>query len=78
MKHACFVNLDMDLYTPILSGLRFFWNKMVPGGGIMIHDYFHSELPGVKKALHDFEAELGQTLAKTPIGDGCSIFIIKR
>lgn len=73
----CFVNLEMDLYTPILNGLRFFWDKMVPGGGIMIHDYFRSDLPGVKEAIENFETERGIRLAKTPIGDGCSIFVVK-
>lgn len=28
----CFVNLDMDLYKPILEGLRFFYPQMVLGG----------------------------------------------
>lgn len=74
----CFVNLDMDLYMPILNGLRFFWDKMAAGGGIMIHDYFQPELPGVKKAVLDFETEINMKLAKTPIGDNCSIFIIKQ
>lgn len=73
----CFVNLDMDLYIPILNGLQFFWDRMVSGGGIMIHDYFRLDLPGVKKAIEDFEAGRGIRLVKTPIGDGCSIFIIK-
>ena len=74
----CFVNLDMDLYKPTLDGLRFFWDKIIPDGGIMLHDYFHPELPGVKKAVIDFESELGVKLCKTPIGDGCSIFVIKQ
>ncbi|MDE6738764.1 MAG: TylF/MycF family methyltransferase [Lachnospiraceae bacterium] len=73
----CFVNLDMDLYIPILNGLRFFWDRMVSGGGIMVHDYFRPDLPGVKKAIEDFETERGIRLVKTPIGDGCSIFIVK-
>lgn len=30
----CFVNLDMDLYQPMLNGLHFFWDKMVFGGGV--------------------------------------------
>ena len=72
----CFVNLDMDLYLPMIEGLRFFWNKMVSGGCILLHDYFHPELPGVKKAVDDFEEELGTILYKMPIGDGCSIAIV--
>lgn len=72
----CFVNLDMDLYMPMLEGLRFFWSKMVNGGCILLHDYFHPELPGVKKAVDEFEKELGITLYKVPVGDGCSVAII--
>lgn len=72
-----FVNLDMDLYQPQLEGLRYFWNKMEKGGAILLHDYFHPELPGVKAAVADFEKEIGYILPKTPIGDGCSIAVIK-
>ena len=73
----CFVNLDMDLYQPELEGLRFFWDKMEIGGVILLHDYFHPDLPGVKAAVADFEKELSQALPKIPIGDHCSIAIIK-
>lgn len=27
-----FVNLDMDLYTPTYEGLKFFWERLSPGG----------------------------------------------
>ncbi len=73
----CFVNLDMDLYQPQLEGLRFFWNKMEMGGVILLHDYFHPDLPGVKSAVADFENELGCSLPKLPIGDQCSIAVVK-
>lgn len=73
----CFVNLDMDLYLPMIEGLRFFWDKMVVGGCILLHDYFNPELPGVKKAVDDFQEELGTVLCKVTIGDGCSMAIMK-
>ncbi|WP_027085811.1 TylF/MycF/NovP-related O-methyltransferase [Cohnella panacarvi] len=73
----CFVNLDMDLYAPMLSALEFFWDKMVSGGVILLHDYFHPELPGVSKAVHDFENKMKITCPKIPIGDFCSLAIIK-
>jgi hypothetical protein len=73
----CFVNLDMDLYTPMLAALRFFWEKMEMGGCMLLHDYFHTGLQGVKKAVEDFESELGVRLTKFPIGDGCSLAILK-
>lgn len=73
----CFVNLDMDLYEPQLEGLRYFWKRVEKGGVILLHDYFHPELPGVKVAVADFEKELGYMLSKIPIGDECSIAVIK-
>ena len=72
-----FVHLDMDLYQPMLAALEFFWNKVSVGGMICLHDYFHPELPGVKKAVADFERSQGLKLAKVS-DSGCSIIIIKQ
>ena len=73
----CFVNLDMDLYAPMYAGLEFFYEKMSTTGVLLLHDYFNEGLPGVKKAVEDFEMKIGRYLVKVPIGDGCSIAIIK-
>lgn len=73
----CFVNLDMDLYVPMLNGLRFFWDRMESGGCILLHDYFSGVFKGVKQAVDTFERERGIRISKTPIGDGCSIALLK-
>ncbi len=73
----CFVNLDMDLYLPILNGLRFFYPKMSEQGIILIHDYFSDAYPNVKQAVADYEKETNITLHKMPIGDDISLAIIK-
>ena len=73
-----FVNLDFDLYTPILAGLRFFYPRMVSGGVILVHDYFTEYYHGVRKALADFEKDIGTEITKAPIGDGISIAIFIR
>lgn len=72
----CFVNLDMDLYKPMLSALEYFYGRMTGGGLILLHDYFHPELPGVKRAVEEFEKRLNRAVCKVPIGDGCSLAII--
>ena len=72
----CFVNLDMDLYQPMLAGLQFFYGKMCAGGVILLHDYFHPELPGVKQAVSEFAKEQDIKLHKVPIGDFCSIAVV--
>lgn len=76
-KKFCFVNLDMDLYEPQLNGLRFFYDRMVNGGVILLHDYFHPELPGVKLAVDEFRKERHDEISMFPIGDNCSIAIVK-
>jgi hypothetical protein len=73
----CFVNLDMDFYQPMLAGLNFFWDKMASEGIILLHDYYHPSWPGVARAVEDFEKTIGKNICKTPIGDFCSIALIK-
>lgn len=73
----CFVNLDFDLYLPILEGLRFFYPKMLQGSVLLIHDYYNIALPGVKDAIEDYEKEMSMQLIKIPIGDDQSIAIVK-
>lgn len=72
-----FVNLDMDLYQPTLEGLRVFWDRMIDGGVILVHDYFNDVFPNVKKAISDFENEINNIIHKVPIGDQFSIALIK-
>ena len=72
----CFVNLDMDLYQPMLAGLRFFYERMCPGGVLLLHDYFNPELPGVRQAVENFERERRLKIHKVPVGDSCSIAIV--
>lgn len=73
----CFVNLDMDLYIPMYEALCFFWERMERGGVILLHDYYHPYLEGVKRAVNDFESKIGYNIYRTPIGDSCSIALIK-
>ena len=72
------MNLDADLYEPILAGLEFFYPKMVRGGVILIHEYFSAGYVGVKKAVNEFVRKFGLcNFQKLPIGDNLSIAIIK-
>lgn len=48
----CFVHLDVDIYSCTLFGLEYFYERMVPGGSIVIDDYFpEHRYPGVKQAV---------------------------
>ena len=49
-----FVNLDFDLYEPTKAALPLFWERLVPGGAIIVHDYNGLQFPGVKQAVDTF------------------------
>lgn len=72
----CLVSIDVDLYTPILEGLRYFYPRLVERGYLLIHDYNNDYFKGVKDAIAFYEAELGSTLRKVPITDTGGTLII--
>lgn len=70
-----FVNIDVDLYKPILAGLEYFWPRMVKGGYIFVHDYFSNAYTGSRKAVEEFAQKTG--IGFVPIGDTLSVAFVK-
>jgi len=53
-EKICFAFFDGDFYSSIIDSFYKVYDKMVPGGIILIHDYAGEMLPGVKFACDDF------------------------
>ncbi|MDR3328755.1 MAG: TylF/MycF family methyltransferase [Prevotellaceae bacterium] len=70
----CFVNLDADLYEPILQGLKFFYPRLEKGGYILVHDYNNSEYRGAKEAVRQFCE--GENITFLPLPDASGSAII--
>jgi len=51
-KRFSFVHMDFDLYIPTLEGLKFFYERLLPGGIIICHDFKTSS--GIKAAFANF------------------------
>lgn len=68
-ERFCLVSLDVDFYQTTLDGLRYFWPRLEEGGYLMLHDWGSPKLPGVAKALSDYEAELGCKIPASPMCD---------
>lgn len=68
-ERFCLVSLDVDFYQTTLDGLRYFWPRLEQGGYLMLHDWGSPKLPGVAKALVDYEAELGCKILAMPLCD---------
>ena len=77
-ERFCLVSLDVDFYQTTLDGLRYFWPRLEQGGYLLLHDWGSPKLPGVAKALSDYEQELGAVLHAVPLCDmGGSLVICK-
>ena len=74
----CLVSLDVDFYQTTLDGLRYFWPRLEKGGYLLLHDWGSPKLPGVAKALADFEGETGCRIPAIPLCDvGGSLILCK-
>jgi len=49
-----FIHLDVDIYAPTIFALKFFGERMVLGGIIVIDDYRAASCPGIEKAINEF------------------------
>ncbi len=68
-ERFCLVSLDVDFEETTLEGLRWFWPRLNSGGYLMLHDWNNPSLPGVARALEQFEQEQGQHLPAVPLCD---------
>ena len=74
----CLVSLDVDFEQATLEGLRYFWPRLSPGGYLMLHDWGSPKLPGVARALEEYEAEIGGKIPAIPLCDvGGSLVLCK-
>ena len=71
-----FVSLDVDFKESTLSGLEFFYPRMIDGGYIFIHDYNSISLKGVSQAVSEFEGKYNINLKKLPLCDKNGTLVI--
>ena len=77
-ERFCLVSLDVDFAGPTLEGLRWFWPRLNTGGYLLLHDWGDPELPGVARALEQYQAELGSPIPALPLPDiGGSLVLCK-
>ncbi len=70
-----FVSLDADLQAPTAAGLEFFYERLSPGGVILVHDY-NPDWPGLMKAVDNFCKKHG--VIALPLPDADSTVMIVR
>lgn len=67
-SQIAFAFLDGDLYESIRDSLRLVYPRMSKGGVVLVHDYYHDHLPGVKIACDEFEATIEEKFEPLVVG----------
>jgi hypothetical protein len=68
-----FVHIDVDLYEPTRESLKFFYDRMVPGGIIIMDDYGFENCPGAYTAANEYMEFRPETILHLPTGQGLII-----
>jgi hypothetical protein len=72
-RSFCLVHLDCDLYAPFSAALHYFYDRLVPGGFLIMHDYSSLWWEGVEKAVDEFFADKPEKVVPIPDKSGTAV-----
>ena len=67
---VCYLSLDMNCTVPEIAAVTHFWDKIVPGGMVLLDDYAYSGYEEQNRAFNAFAAEQGTEILALPTGQG--------
>jgi O-methyltransferase len=69
-ERVCFLSIDMNCVAPEIAAAEYFWEKIVPGGVIVLDDYGFPAHIHQKLAFDAFAATRGVNILALPTGQG--------
>lgn len=72
------LHLDCDLYEPTLIGLQQLYDRVVPGGIVILDEYGFAEFPGESKAVEEYFGSKMPVLRKFPLYSNPGAYFIKQ
>lgn len=72
-QKVAFLHLDMNCAIPEEAAAEFFWDRLVPGGIILLDDYAYRGYGAQKVALDLFAGRKGVMVLSLPTGQGLMI-----
>ena len=69
-KRVAYLSLDMNCAPPEIAAAEYFWDKLVPGGIILLDDYGWPGYETQKRAFNKFAAERSTSVLSLPTGQG--------
>lgn len=73
IDRVCYLMLDMNIVVPEREALRYFWDKLVPGGVVLFDDYGWIGYDAQKAAHDEFATSRGVKILNLPTGQGMLI-----
>ncbi|HNX75901.1 MAG TPA: class I SAM-dependent methyltransferase [Candidatus Rifleibacterium sp.] len=67
---VAFLHIDMNCVPPEVAAFNYFWDKMVPGGIILLDDYAYKNRELQKKAMDEVAAQKNVMILSLPTGQG--------
>ena len=69
-EKIAYLHLDMNCSTPEIAAIEFFWERLVPGGFVLLDDYAYFGYLSQKLAMDQFAQEKGIKILSLPTGQG--------
>ena len=69
----CYLHIDMNCAAPEIAAAEYFWDKLVPGGIVLLDDYGWPNHIVQKRAFDEFAARRGARILGLPTGQGMII-----
>ena len=73
IKNVSYLSIDMNIALPEREALKFFWDKLVPGGVIIFDDYAWTPYREQKVSHDAFADSNGVKIWTLPTGQGLLI-----
>jgi hypothetical protein len=70
---VAFVHIDMNCALPELAAFEFFWDRLPPGGVVLLDDYAYYGHDSQRKAIDDAARARGTEVLSLPTGQGLVI-----
>lgn len=70
ISRVCYLSLDMNCTEPEIAALSYFWDKLVPGGFVLLDDYAYSGYEEQHFAFNEFAKNHAVGILTLPTGQG--------
>ena len=69
-RQVAYLSIDMNIVAPEIAAIEFFWDRMVPGGMILLDDYGWATHTAQRDAFDAFAARQNIMILTLPTGQG--------